>query len=105
MERLHSLNFHMKIKSILVLIAIIVSIASPFHPAVSYASDSNGTKIFTLDVCNASSPSLSVNADMPFVYECPCKHISLGFASFYEGLNPVFNTFLVVFQKEYPPEV
>jgi hypothetical protein len=95
----------MKLKSTLVLIAIIVSIASPLNLAVAHTSDNNETKIFTLNVCHAASPLLSVNADMPSLYEYPCKNMSLGFVSFYEDLNPVFNTLLIIFQKEYPPEV
>ena len=93
----------MKIKIVLILIALTVSIASPL--SINIAPSINGTYLFSLDVCQASSPAASVNVNMRYIYECPCRHIILEFVGFHEVLNPSFNSFLVAFQEEHPPRV
>ena len=59
----------------------------------------------TLNVCDGSGTGVLSNPDMPFVYECPCKLVTLGFIGFHDIANPVFNPFLAASQKEHPPKV
>jgi hypothetical protein len=89
----------------ILLIAIFVSIVTPFLPDISYSPDKGMSIMFTLDVCGASNPSLSVNADMPALYECPCKHTPLAFIGFFEVQDPTFKPFLISFRLEQPPRV
>ena len=91
--------------NLILLIAIFVSIVTPFMPDISYSPDKGMSIMFTLDVCHAASPSLSVNTEMPVIYECPCKHAPLAFMGFYETSNPIFNPFMISYPIEQPPKV
>jgi len=63
------------------------------------------TSISVLNVCNVSGTGVLSSTDMPFVYECPCRLVPSSFAGSHDIPNPVFNRFLVAFQKERPPKV
>jgi hypothetical protein len=95
----------MKLKSLLVLIILIVSVATPFKLRISISQNSKVAFIFALNVCHASDASLSVNMDSPSLYECPCKLPLPQFDGFYEKSEPLMATYLTSFQKERPPEV
>ena len=87
------------------IIVLIVSIAVPFKLQIATSQNSKIAFIFTLNVCHASDASLSVNADSPSLYECPCTPPSPQFDGFYEKSEPSTVYFLLSFQKERPPEV
>lgn len=95
----------MKIGSILVLFALIVSVILPLHPVVSHASDKGKAMLLTLDVCDKVGQSLSSNADMVSIHECQSKFIPLEFYGFQRISNPAFSSSLISFQKERPPRV
>ncbi|MEK6672261.1 MAG: hypothetical protein AABY42_02160 [Nitrospirota bacterium] len=95
----------MRLVNLVLLIVIFVSIITPFLPDISYSPDKGMSVIFTLDVCHASSPSLSVNTEMPTIYECPYRHVPLAFMGFYETSNPIFNPFIISYPIEKPPKV
>jgi hypothetical protein len=95
----------MKLKSLLVLFILIVSIATPFKLQISTGQNSKVAFIFTLNVCHASDASLSVNTDSPSMYECPCKPPLPQFDGIYEKSEPSMVPILMVFHKERPPEV
>ncbi len=92
----------MKVKVVLVLIGMSISIMSPLSINISHSG--NGTFFFTLDVCNAAGSARSVTSDMPVLHECPCKVLPAGFIGFCEVSNPMFNLSLIPFQKERPPK-
>jgi hypothetical protein len=94
----------MKTGSILVLFALVISVMIP-NITITYAATDNQTMILTLDVCSPSGSAAASNADMPSLHECMCSLAPLTSTSFHIALNPVFNSFLIAFQKEYPPEV
>jgi len=73
----------MKIKSALVVVFIIVSIIQPVD-LVFPVSDKNDTVLITLNVCDTKGSFLSLNTDMPSIYEFPCNYVTLEFANFYE---------------------
>ena len=95
----------MKLKSLLVLIFLIVSIAAPFKLQISTSQNSKIAFIFTLNVCHASDASLSVNTDSPSLYACPCKPPLPQFDGFYVKSEPPMARLLMTFQKERPPKV
>ncbi|MEW6108780.1 MAG: hypothetical protein AB1632_06395 [Nitrospirota bacterium] len=91
----------MRIKTALALIALSVSIISPLSVNISVSSD--GTYIFTLDVCAAAGQSLSANQNMPFLCEYQFETPVLEIEEILKDFYPSINTVLVVFQKEQPP--
>lgn len=95
----------MKAGSILLLLALIVSVISPLSPVVSHASDKGKAMLLTLDVCDKTGQSLSSNADMISIHECQSKFIPLGFSGFHRISNPALSSSLISFQKERPPRV
>jgi hypothetical protein len=94
----------MKAASILILFAFAITAMIP-HVTISDAANNNQQSIFTLDVCSPLSSAATANADMPSLHECMCSLAPLTSTSFHIALNPVFNPYLIAFQKEYPPEV
>lgn len=95
----------MKLKSLLVLAVLFVSVAAPFKLQIYAGPNSKAALLFTLDVCHASDASLSVNTDSPSLYECPCTPPLPQFDGFYEKSEPAKAYFLLSFQKERPPKV
>jgi hypothetical protein len=93
----------MKTISVIILIALSLSVIP--QTVVVHPYTGTETSISVLDVCNDSGTGVLSSPDMPFVYECPCKLVSSSFAGTHDIANPVFNLFLVAFQKERPPKV
>lgn len=93
----------MRLISIIILVVLSLSVIPQTVVVHPYASTE--TSISVLNVCNGSGTGVLSSPDMPFVYECPCKLVQSSFIGFHDIPNPVFNTSLVIFQKEYPPEV
>ncbi len=92
----------MKLKATIILISLVMSILSPLSFG-GYSLDNQTPVIITLDVCRTTTPSLSVNAELPVIYESTCRLVHSEFAGFYDGSNPTFNPFLIAFQKDHPP--
>ena len=91
--------------SVLILVALIVSLATPVFAITSAVSTGGTAMILTLDVCSSSGLSLSAGNDMPSIYECPCKIVPMEFAGFQNILQPPFLLLLMPSQEELPPKV
>jgi len=91
--------------SVLVLCALIISLATPVFGVTSDVSSGGATMILTLDVCGSSGSFLSTIDDMPSICECPCKIVPLEFAGFHSILKPFFSLLLIPSQEELPPKV
>lgn len=92
----------MKLKSTFLLIAVAWSLVLPLHISVP-ASGHTTQSLCTLDVCHSGDGALSVNADMPVVHECPCRHLVIEAKIAFEPFeNPLVPTG-IPFRKEQPP--
>jgi len=95
----------MRLKALIVLIALITSILTPVSFGV-YSVDNKTTVIVTLDLCSAAAGhAVSVNTESAVIYESPCRLVQLMFAGFYDSNEPAFNQFLLAFLREHPPRV
>jgi hypothetical protein len=93
----------MRANSVIVLLAIALSILAPFPVHLTIAHGE--TVIATFDFCHAGSPALSTSNHMPCVSQ-PIYHPCL--PSPVEGaeiLGPTLTPFVVTFQEEHPPEI
>jgi hypothetical protein len=95
----------MRLRVFLAILILAVSLLSPISFKTNISTDSYAAAIFTLDVCSASSHSLSINGEMPVVNECSCIIIQPAFVDFYMPLDYSLKLSPIEFQKEYPPEV
>jgi hypothetical protein len=91
--------------SVMVLFAIIISLATPLFAITSAVSSEGTIVVLTLDVCGSSGHTSSTNHDMPSVCECPCKIVPLTFISFLTISKPLFSPLLIPSQEERPPKV
>ena len=94
----------MKTGSMLVLLALVISVIIP-NITIIGAATNNQPMILTLDVCSPSGSAATANADMPSLHECMCSLAPSASTSFHIALNPVFNSFIIAFQKDRPPRV
>ena len=92
----------MKTAGILILLALVIPSAIP-HITISDAANNSQPSIFALDVCTPLNSAATSNADMPSIHECMCSLAPSASTSFYIALNPVFNPFIIAFQKDRPP--
>ncbi len=93
----------MRLKSIIVLLAIAISIFSPLSVHLTIAHGQ--TSIGTFDVCHAGSLALSTIDDTPCVSQPlyrPCLPSCVEGA---EILDPTPKLFLSTFQVEHPPKI
>jgi len=95
----------MRRTGVLVLCALIISLAAPVHAMTAVVSSDETAMILTLDVCGSSGPPLSAHQDIPSLYECPCKIAPSEFAGFRYISKPVFSPLLIPSQEELPPKV
>lgn len=93
----------MRLSSIILLAVLCFSLVSPL--TMHLASAGQEEHLVTLDVCHATDASLSVNADSPVLYECPCSPFTPEFAGFHEPGSIVFTPHLSSLQEERPPRV
>jgi len=94
----------MKTGSILVLVALVISVIIP-HVAVVHAANSNQPALITLDVCGQHGSAVASGVDMPSIHECISCIAPLPLMSSYIHLNPEFIPFVSVFRDERPPRV
>ena len=93
----------MKLKAVIVLLALGLSIALP--PSLSLLTAHNGqAAIVTLDVCHAATPALSSNGEMPCVNECTFDVLPLSRNMVAEISNSRCKPFFISFQDERPPK-
>jgi len=94
----------MRLISALLIFALSISVFS-FPVAVQPGNSVTEVSLLTLDVCKGSGNGVMNAPDLPFIYECPCRHIQPGFIDFFEPSSSPFNLPLIAFQKDYPPEI
>ncbi len=93
----------MRWQSIIVLLAIALSIALP--PALPIMADQDGqAEIGTLDVCHSTTPALSSNGEMPCINECMNQPLPPGLSTVSDVAPPRFKPFGIAFQDERPPK-
>jgi hypothetical protein len=93
----------MRWQSILVLLAIALSIAVP--PALSLMSAQGGqVEIGTLDVCHSATPALSSNSDLPCINAGMNQPLPLGLSKVSAVAAPRFKPCSLAFQDERPPK-
>jgi hypothetical protein len=82
-----------------------MTLFAPYIVTIHTNADGNTVSLFTLDVCHASGSALSVQADMPFLFENPCELSVSERRLVNEESNNAFSPFLLVLQQEHPPRV
>jgi hypothetical protein len=93
----------MKLKAVIILLALGLSIVLP--PSLALMTDRGGqATIGTLDVCHAAAPALSSSGEMPCVIECTCHPLYLTLNTTAESINSPFKPLLFAFQDERPPK-
>ena len=93
----------MRWQSIIVLLAIALSIVAP--PALPIMVAQGGqAEIGTLDVCHSAIPALSSSGDMPCINECMSLPLSQGLSKISARATPRFKPFCIAFQDERPPK-
>lgn len=93
----------MRVKGILILLVLTISIIPPL--TINISPSSNEASILTLNICHALNPILSTNSDSPCLFESSFKEIKLEVSNIQKEIEPVPNLFLVSFQIEHPPKV
>jgi len=94
----------MKVGSILLLLAVFLSLLAPLSPAAPHSGDNDKSAIFSIDICDNSGQPLSVNADTPFLGEHTVGLIFPGAAALHTVSQPLFNHLLFSVQEERPPK-
>jgi hypothetical protein len=93
----------MKWQSIIVLLAIALSIVVP--PTLPIMAAQGGqAEIGTLDVCHSATPALSSNGEMPCINECMNRPLPPGLSKVPAVAAPRFTPFCIAFQDERPPK-
>jgi hypothetical protein len=94
----------MKLRSILTLAALIVSILSPFTAHISIFPTDQAKYFVSLDICDASGAFVSADADTPLLHECACKPVPFECAEYIKGNDLAFIPSLYSIQVEHPPK-
>jgi hypothetical protein len=93
----------MKLQSILILTAILLSIAVPPSLTVVINNDMH-TSIVALDICHSSTPALSSNGDMPCVHAAPYLLMPSPVIAANINANHAVPLFILSLQDERPPK-
>ncbi|NOX19742.1 MAG: hypothetical protein GXO99_00550 [Nitrospirae bacterium] len=93
----------MRVKAIIVLLAVLITIFSPVSLTLKPASD--GTFLITLDVCNANAGGPLKAADGAYIPFYPFQICKLCVISFIEPEKINFTLFLLPTTLEHPPKV
>jgi len=93
----------MKVRSVIVLLAIAVSVLSPLsvHLTIAHGQEAIGT----FDVCHAGSLALSTSLDMPCVSQPVYSLYCPPFVESAQILDPTIKLLISPFQKEHPPKI
>lgn len=92
----------MKSSAALLLVSLMLSIAAPFTIHISATDDVDA--LITLDLCNASHSSISVNSDSPAVQEATCCVAPAGLAGHIETDYRNSVPFVPGFKEDRPPK-
>ena len=96
----------MKIRALLILIALTLSILSPLSvsPSRHVRRTDDHSYIVTLDVCKTAGSAVSVSTDTPALQECPSKVFPFDFYEYTEVIYPQSKPSLIAFQLKRPPK-
>lgn len=92
----------MKVRSLVILIALSLSISSPL--SVSNTPSNDHSYIITLDVCHASGSAVSVSANTPALQESLYNLCPPGLCRCSEIIGPLHEPSLVLVGIEHPPK-
>jgi len=85
-----------------ILIILLVSISSGV--AVPCHVEGEGSSLTLIpNLCNNQISGMVGNTDMPFMNGDLSGFVPFHFEGPYESLDPVFNSFLIISQKDHPP--
>jgi hypothetical protein len=92
----------MKWQSIIVLLAIVLSVAVP--PALPFIPGGGAASIGTLDVCHSAAPALSSNGEMPCISVMPSLQHPLRSMICRSLQEPLIKELLIPFDNDHPPQ-
>jgi hypothetical protein len=92
----------MKKISVTLLIILVSAVFSPL--TISISPDDGASFLVTLDVCNFSGSSVSVNADSPIIQECPCALCPSGLSGSVEIVHFLYRPSLFASREDRPPQ-
>src|ERR1700690_475881 len=93
----------MKLNSLLILTALIVSSLSPLTGPISLTSTDQVKYFVSLDVCHASGAATSVNADAPSLPERPFTQVPVEFTELIKTNKVSYSPSLFSIQIDRPP--
>ena len=93
----------MRVRALIVLVAILVSIFAPVSITIQTVPD--GTYLITLDICNANTGGHLTASDGVYIPFHPFQICKLCVISFIEPENTCFRIPLLPATLEHPPEV
>lgn len=92
----------MKIRAAIVVVALLLSMAAPFSIQIS---GSGGVPVFvSLNVCNAASATLTVNADVTVIQECSFELFLPTVSGYINISKPNYISLMLTSSQERPPE-
>ena len=98
------LNSPVKIAGIFILIAIILTAASPLKPSFPASHSSKYASFFTLDVCNKAGSSVLSALDVCTLCERNYELLKLVLNGPHTGTDPIFYFCQCAILKDHPPE-
>lgn len=93
----------MKIRGVIVLLAVLLSILSPLSVNISLSGDT--TYIVTLNVCGTEGSAVSSVSDMPAIKECAWEAIPIEVSGPVEFSSLHKDTNIVFIEMDRPPRV
>ncbi|BCB96547.1 hypothetical protein JZK55_14690 [Dissulfurispira thermophila] len=93
----------MRLKAIIIILSILISILSPICFKITFSSHENVSVIATLDVCHAKDSISAVSLDTPAINETQFTLYMLHSIASYDASRHLSKNILLVFQKEHPP--
>jgi hypothetical protein len=93
----------MKVCTLLIFVALLVSISSPYTAHLSTVPTDQTTHFVALDVCHANGSYISTNADGAYLHEPPRQLLPLSFARFIDIADHHFHPNVLLFRLERPP--
>jgi hypothetical protein len=91
----------MKAATLMILIALVVSVVVPLS---DIRTPADGKFLMALDVCDAANPTVSADSAMPGIHVCPGIIRPAGFAGFIHQADVLFRPLLMTVQKDRPPQ-
>ncbi|MDI6728703.1 MAG: hypothetical protein QMD44_07250 [Thermodesulfovibrionales bacterium] len=95
----------MRLKAIIVILSILLSILAPVSFEVTITDNGKVSVIATHDVCHAKSPMSAAAPDISVIHENQCTLCGVDFAGFIKLSNSNSEYLLITFPKEQPPRL